>query len=77
MLDPNFLARCALQQELLRRPAAPWHLTHSYRQTGLSLASRALPALGDLLIRIGQRLKNAPRHLEAERASLSSLTIIL
>ena len=77
MLDPNFMARCALQQEYLRREAALDTLLHSSRQPGLSLALRARAALGDLLINTGQRLKNPPRRLETEKASLSSLTIIL
>ena len=77
MLDPNFLARCALQQEHLRREAALDHLLHSSPQTGPSLATRVRSALGDLLINAGQRIKSAPRHLEGEKASLSSMTIIL
>ena len=77
MLDPNFMARCALQQEHLRREAALDHLLHSTPQPGLSLALRARSALGDLLINAGQRIKSAPRHLEGEKASLSSMTIIL
>jgi hypothetical protein len=77
MLDPNFMARCALQQEFLRREAALEHLLDSCHQPGLSLGLRVRSALGDLLINAGQRLKNAPRRLETEKASLSSMTIIL
>lgn len=77
MLDPNFVTRCTLQQELLRRESALEHLLYSTRQPKPSLSMRLCCALGDLLIHAGQRIKNAPRRLETEKASLSSLTIIL
>lgn len=76
MLDPNFLARCALQKEDIRREANGRLLCFD-RCPKLSREAWLLPALGDLFIRLGHWLKDRPRRLESEPASLSTLTIIL
>ncbi len=76
MLDPNFLARCALQEEAISREASGRWLCFDRCPT-LNREAWFLPALGDLLIRLGQWLKDRPRRLESEPASLSTLTIIL
>lgn len=67
----------SLHTETISRQAAAARLLLNCHFPRLSLAERSLTALGDLLIRTGQRLKEAPHHLEAEPASLSSLTITL
>ena len=77
MYDLQFSDLCALHQEAIARQAATARGLHSRRQPRLSLRTRLLSNLGDLLIRTGQRLKETPRRLEAEPASLSFLTIIL
>ena len=77
MYDLQFSDLCALHQEAIAQQAVMAQGLHGLHQPRLSLRQWALPALGDLLIRLGQRLKEAPRRLEAEPASLSSLTIIL
>jgi len=76
MLDPNLLARCALHSEAIRREANGRLLCYD-RCSMLNRESWFLPALGDLLIRFGHWLKDRPRRLESEPASLSTLTIIL
>jgi hypothetical protein len=76
MLDPNLLARCALHTEAIRREANGRLLSFD-RCPKLSREAWFLPALGDLLIQLGHWLKDRPRRLEAEPASLSTLTIIL
>jgi hypothetical protein len=77
MYDLNCSELSTLHQEAIRRDAAIACLLSGCRQSKLSLRTRLLPALGDLLIQTGQRLKEAPRRLETETASLSSLTILL
>jgi hypothetical protein len=76
MLDPNFLAQCALHNEAIRREASGCLLCYD-RRPMLSREAWFLPAMGDLLIRFGHWLKDRPRRLESEPASLSTLTIIL
>ena len=77
MYDLQFSDLCELHQEAVTQQAAAARQMHDLRHPSLSLRARLLPALGDLLIRLGQRLKETPRRLEAEPASLSFLTIIL
>ena len=77
MFDLDYLQLSSIHQETIRQKAATARLLHGSRLPRRNLAERTLPALGDLLIRTGQRLKEAPRRLQAEPASLSSLTIIL
>ena len=72
MFDLDYLQMSSIHQETIRQQAAAARLLHGFR-----LPRRSLPALGDLLIRTGHRLKEAPRRLQAEPASLSSLTITL
>ncbi len=77
MFDLDCLQLSSIHQETIRQQAAGARLLHGCRLPRLSLVERTLPALGELLIRTGQRLKEAPRRLEAESASLASLTITL
>jgi hypothetical protein len=77
MFELDCLQLSSLHQESIRQQAAEARLLRCCSIPRLSLAERTLPALGDILIRTGQRLKEAPRRLEAESASLASLTITL
>ena len=77
MHDPNCFELNSLHLESIQKYAAAAHLLRHCHLPKLSLAARIRQNLGDMLIRAGQRLKEAPRRLEAEPASLSFLTIIL
>jgi len=77
MQDPNFFELNSLHLESIQKYAAAARLLRHCHLPRLSLAARIRQNLGELLIQTGQRLKEAPRRLEAEPASLSSLTIIL
>jgi hypothetical protein len=77
MCDLSFSELTGLHLETIQKHAAAACLLRHCHLPKLSLFARARQNLGELLIQTGQRLKEAPRHLEAEPASLSSLTIIL
>ena len=77
MFDLNSFQLNNLHLESIRKHLAAARLLRHCHLPKLSLVARIRLNLGDMLIRAGQRLKEAPRRLEAEPASLSSLTIIL
>jgi hypothetical protein len=77
MFNLDYLQLSSLHTETIRRQAAAARLLHRCQRPRPSLAERTVIALGDCLIRTGQRLKEAPHRLQAEQASLSSLTITL
>lgn len=77
MYDLHCFELNALHLESIQKHAAAARLLRHCHLPKLSLATRIRQDLGDMLIRAGQQLKEAPRRLEAEPASLSSLTIIL
>ena len=67
-----------IHQESIRRETS---LRHALKQSGIAnsaLIDRALPALGETLIRVGTRLKEHSDHkLTAEEASLPTFLIML
>ena len=77
MYNPSRFDLNSLHLESIQKHAAAARLLRYCRLPKLSLFARARQNLGELLIQTDQRLKEAPRRLEAEPASLSSLTIIL
>lgn len=77
MFDPNCCELNTLHLERIQKYAATARLLSHSSPPRPRLNIRLRTSLGDLLIRAGQRLKEAPRRLEAEPASFSSLTIIL
>ena len=76
MYDLNLQEFCSLHQETICRQAITARLLRSCQPHRLNLTDRSLAALGETLIRLGQQLKDAHRHLQAEPVPLSSLTII-
>jgi hypothetical protein len=77
MFDLNSSQLNNLHLESIRKHLAAARLLRHSCLPKRSLVTHLRLQLGDMLIRAGQRLKEAPRRLEAEPASLSSLTIIL
>jgi hypothetical protein len=77
MFDLNCSELNTLHLEPIQKYAAAARLLHHYRLPRPSLTIRLRTSLGNLLIRAGQRLKDVPRRLEAEPASISSWIIIL
>jgi hypothetical protein len=67
-----------IHQELIRRESS---LRQALRQSGLvnpALIDRALPALGETLIRVGTRLKEHSFHqLTSEEATAPNFLIML
>jgi hypothetical protein len=67
-----------IHQESIRRETS---LRQALRQSGMAnpaLIDRALPALGETLIRVGTRIKEHSYHkLTAEEASLPTFLIML
>jgi hypothetical protein len=77
MYNLDFPEISTLYQEAPRRAAASSRLGRSFRHSGPGLYRRFSVALGDQLIRLGQRLKEAPARLESEKAARSTLTHLL
>jgi len=77
MFELDYPEISALHQEAIYRQATNDRLVRLIPHSRLRLTGHFAPALGDILISIGQRLKDSSPDLKAEPYSITTLTITL